>query len=213
MKHPAGLGCQSATNPRWRSGSDIRAGVGPALKHSAGARMTSFEAPRGRSDVRGLVRRPSWRINLSRTSSPSQPTEPGCTATHRAPLIANTISSTHESHLDELRRKIVCEAIVEECQFRRWNLLALHVRSNHVHLVVTADREPEFVMRSCKAHASKRLNEAGLDDSDRKRWTRHGSTRYLWSEDAVVAAVDYTLNHQREPMAVYAGRSPSASEG
>src|SRR5258706_11602755 len=56
-------------------------------------------------------------------------------------------------YLDELRRKIVRDAIVEECQFRRWNLLALHVLSNHVHLVVTADREPEFVMRSCKAHA------------------------------------------------------------
>jgi REP element-mobilizing transposase RayT len=119
--------------------------------------------------------------------------------------------------LDESRRVVVRDAIVEECRFRGWNLLALHVRTNHVHFVVTADRNPEFVMRLCKAHASKRLNEAELDHPDRKRWTAHGSTKYLWHDDAVAAAVEYTLDCQGEPMALYrpdtGDRSPSASEG
>jgi REP element-mobilizing transposase RayT len=115
-------------------------------------------------------------------------------------------------HLDERRRSIVRDAIVEECRFRNWSLLALHVRSNHVHLVVSADRVPEFVMRACKSHASKRLNEAGLDNADRKRWTAHGSTQYLWTEDAVVEKADYTLHQQGEKMAVYPDQSPSASE-
>jgi REP element-mobilizing transposase RayT len=114
--------------------------------------------------------------------------------------------------LDETRRAIVRDAIVEECHFRQWTLLALHVRSNHVHMVVTADRDPEFVMRSCKAHASKCLNRAGLDDSDRKRWTAHGSTRYLWTPEAVSADVEYTLHRQGIPMSVYPSQSPSASE-
>jgi REP element-mobilizing transposase RayT len=107
--------------------------------------------------------------------------------------------------LDEARRRVVRDAILEECQFRRWDLLALHVRSNHVHLVVSGDRDPEFILRSCKAHASKRLNQAGLDTAERKRWTTHGSTRYLWSRDAVRDKVDYTLHQQGLPFAVYEG--------
>jgi REP element-mobilizing transposase RayT len=100
--------------------------------------------------------------------------------------------------LDAARRVVVCQAIVEECQFRQWVMLAAHVRSNHVHLVVRTDASPESVMTKCKAHASRRLNLAGFDRPDRKRWTAHGSTRYLWRADAVAAAVDYVLNRQGE---------------
>ncbi len=113
--------------------------------------------------------------------------------------------------LDAPRREVTRDAVVEECKFRGWSVLALHVRSNHVHLVVTASREPEFVMRACKATASKRLNEAGFDHPDRKRWTSHGSTKYLWHEESVAAAVNYTLNCQGEPMAVYPSPESSAS--
>ena len=105
--------------------------------------------------------------------------------------------------LDEPRRTIVRDAIVAECQFRGWRLLALHVRSNHLHLVVTADREPEFVMRSCKSQASKWLNRAGFDNAERKRWTTHGSTKYLWTEESVAEKIDYTLNQQGQPMAIF----------
>jgi len=39
-------------------------------------------------------------------------------------------------HLDQIRRDAVLEAIHEVCVHRGWNLLAAHVRSNHVHTVV-----------------------------------------------------------------------------
>src|SRR5260370_3231348 len=96
--------------------------------------------------------------------------------------------------LDVRRRCIVLNTICEVCRHRGWRLLACHVRTNHVHLVVHADAPPEKIMNDCKAYASRRLNEAGLDDRSRKRWTRHGSTRYLWSEDSVHETVDYVLN-------------------
>ncbi len=105
--------------------------------------------------------------------------------------------------LDESRRSIVRDAIVAECRFRGWSLHAVHVRSNHVHLVVTAERDPEYVMRSCKANASKWLNRAGFDVPDRKRWTTHGSTLYLWDEANVAEKTDYTLHRQGAPMATY----------
>jgi len=105
--------------------------------------------------------------------------------------------------LDAPRRAVVRDAVVEACQFRGWRLLALHVRSNHVHLVVSAEAEPEGVMRVCKSRASRWLSEAGFDTPDRKRWTEHGSTKYRWTEEEVAAAVEYTLNRQGRPMAVY----------
>jgi len=104
--------------------------------------------------------------------------------------------------LDAVRRNLVRDAIIEECQFRGWTLHAVHVRACHVHVVVTAQREPEFVLRACKANASKRLNRSGFENAERKRWTAHGSTRYLWSDEAVGQKVRYTLQEQGEVMGV-----------
>ena len=53
---------------------------------------------------------------------------------------------------------------------RGWSLLAIHVRSSHVHAVVEAEVPPERVMSDFKAHASRRLNGTKLDEPDRKRW-------------------------------------------
>ena len=36
-----------------------------------------------------------------------------------------------------------------------------------------------------------------------KRWTRHGSTRYLWKESNVLTAIRYVLYDQGEPMEVF----------
>jgi len=73
-------------------------------------------------------------------------------------------------------------------------------------MVVTTERDPEFVMRACKANASKRLNLAGFENKERKRWTAHGSTRYLWNDEAVAEKVHYTLHGQGETMATFEGK-------
>jgi hypothetical protein len=36
-----------------------------------------------------------------------------------------------------------------------------------------------------------------------KRWTRHGSTRYLWKPEQVSAAVQYVVQKQGEAMHVF----------
>src|SRR6266498_1875166 len=84
-------------------------------------------------------------------------------------------------HLDQARRDAVLEAIQEVCGHRGWGLLAAHVRSNHVHTVVEAEVPPERVLSDFKAYASRRLNRMRLDQPNRKRWARHGSTRWLWN--------------------------------
>jgi REP element-mobilizing transposase RayT len=106
-------------------------------------------------------------------------------------------------HMDSIRRDAVLEAIQHACAYRGWGLLAAHVRSNHVHIVVAAEISPERVMGDCKAYASLRLNRMGLDEPDRKRWARHGSTRRLWKPENASAAVQYVVGGQGEPMSVF----------
>ena len=81
--------------------------------------------------------------------------------------------------LDEPRRRVGLEAIRETCAHRGWRLLAGHVRSTHVHVVVEAAATPERVMSDLEAYASRRLCQEFGEAPGRRRWARHGSTRLL----------------------------------
>ncbi len=105
--------------------------------------------------------------------------------------------------LDGQRRTLVLESLQEVCSYREWGLLAAHVRLSHVHLVVVAEDSPERVLKDAKAYASRALNRAGLDGADQRRWTRHGSTRYLWKPEQVGAAIHYVTREQGKPMTVW----------
>ena len=102
--------------------------------------------------------------------------------------------------LDDARRQLVLEAILERSRERAWHVLAAHVRSNHVHVVVEGDEAPELMMTQFKSAASRHLNELGLDDSTTKRWARHGSTKRLWDRDSVLKAIGYVIDGQGEAM-------------
>jgi len=81
------------------------------------------------------------------------------------------------------------------------------------HRLVPADetralRERDLkVMADFKSYASRRLNQRGIDAPDRKRWARHGSTRWLWNRDDVGAAIRYVVEEQGQPMAVWVGEA------
>ena len=102
--------------------------------------------------------------------------------------------------LDADARAAVQEAILGVCAHRGWTPHALHVRTTHVHVVVSAGAEPEKVMNDFKSYATRALREAGLAKEDAKIWTRHGSTRYLWYDRSVPAAIEYVVNGQGEAM-------------
>ena len=105
--------------------------------------------------------------------------------------------------MDAVQRRLVLNSLQEVCSCRGWTLLAAHIRTNHVHVVSTANCKPEQVMNAMKAYSSRALNKYELEGGDRRRWARHGSTRYLWTRDAVQAAVHYVVWEQGEPMEVY----------
>jgi REP element-mobilizing transposase RayT len=105
--------------------------------------------------------------------------------------------------MDRSRRETVLAALQERSAQRGWNLLAAHVRTNHVHVVVEADARPERVMNDLKSYASRSLNRAELDEPARKRRARHGSTRWLWKPANVSAAIRYVVDEQGDAMAVF----------
>ena len=61
-------------------------------------------------------------------------------------------------------------------------------------------------MNDFKAYASRAPTRAGFGDKVRNRWTRHGSTRYVNDERYLTEAIEYVLERQGEPMAVFDGR-------
>ena len=86
--------------------------------------------------------------------------------------------------LSEDQRLLVEKTIRDHCEIRGWTLHALNVRTNHVHIVVSANRSPDEVMNQLKAWTSRTLSDQaelttkpGSKAGRRKWWTEHGSTK------------------------------------
>ena len=108
-------------------------------------------------------------------------------------------------------RRIVRDSIGEVCRHKGWGLLAAHIRTNHLHIVVEADVRPELAVNIFKSYASRALNVCFPGERERIRWVRHGSTRYLATAEAIHAALKYVLAKQGETMAAYQAPPRSAS--
>ena len=87
-------------------------------------------------------------------------------------------------------------AIRETCQIRNWDLRACNVRTNHVHAVVTANRQADLVLNSLKANATRQLRQDKLWLHPFSPWAHKGSKILLWTEQSVANAIDYVLNGQ-----------------
>ncbi|WP_194362416.1 hypothetical protein [Alienimonas chondri] len=103
--------------------------------------------------------------------------------------------------LNVRERSCVQDRIVAVCAHRGWSLLASHIRSTHWHVVVSAEgASPERVLNDFKAYATRGLREAGLIDSDRRVWSRHGSTKYVADFDSLRRVVEYVVSGQGDPL-------------
>jgi len=80
---------------------------------------------------------------------------------------------------------------------RQWHLHEVNVRTNHIHLVVTAaDIKPERVMSDMKAKATRVLRKMKAITEDQKPWTEHGSTIYLFTQEELDNARLYVRDGQ-----------------
>jgi REP element-mobilizing transposase RayT len=93
-------------------------------------------------------------------------------------------------------RRIVEASFQATCTFHGWALLAVHCRTNHVHAVVVARETPSRVMHALKWRATRALRDGAVMEESRPVWARHGSTRYLWTDEDVSAAIAYTMEAQ-----------------
>lgn len=100
--------------------------------------------------------------------------------------------------LSERARVIADETVRTHCKVRSCTLLALNVRTTHVHVVVNCHERasPETAMDQFKAWITRKFRENGLAGADQRVWTEHGSTRWINSASSLAKAVDYVLHEQ-----------------
>ena len=117
-------------------------------------------------------------------------------------------------------KSAVDDTIRKHCQIRNWDLHAINVRSNHVHVVVTASQKiddtkyeheaqasgsattstamvfmpPETVVAQFKAWCTRKLQP---HHPDRKRfWTQGASCRWLNQESELSTTIEYVVEAQ-----------------
>jgi REP element-mobilizing transposase RayT len=102
------------------------------------------------------------------------------------------------------QRALAEQTIRDHCRVRGWLLHAVRARSNHIHAVVTADRDPRQVMDQLKAWCSRNLSDAaGLvrpvaKKAGRRHWfTEGGNKELIDSEEYLHNAIRYVLEGQR----------------
>ena len=105
--------------------------------------------------------------------------------------------------LSAIQRSTVDLAIRALCKKRGYNLRAINVRTNHVHIVVSATARPERIADAFKASSTIRLREENLIDQDVKIWSRGRSRRYLWKPRHVELAIAYVLYGQGDDLFKY----------
>ena len=98
------------------------------------------------------------------------------------------------------QRRVVEAAVREACDYRKYVLRAINVRTNHAHTVVSAMQKPEPVLSAFKSYSTRALRRAGFLSTAVKPWARHGSTIYLWKEQDVAKAVAYVLLSQGDEL-------------
>ena len=102
--------------------------------------------------------------------------------------------------LNKMQRKTALEAILQVCNYHNWFAHAVHVRSNHIHIVVYGKEMPEKMMAQFKAYATRAIKKCSYDVYIKKYWTRHGSTRYIWKKDALASTIEYVKTGQGKIM-------------
>jgi REP element-mobilizing transposase RayT len=101
------------------------------------------------------------------------------------------------------QRAIIEETIRKHCKIRNWRLHAINARTNHIHVVVTADRDNDDVMEQFKAWCSRNLSDdAGLTQTlarkaGRRHWfTEGGDKEEIHDEDHLRNAIRYVNDGQ-----------------
>ncbi len=101
--------------------------------------------------------------------------------------------------LSQQARDMVDKVMRRHCVIRNWNLRALAVRTNHVHVVVASPQvEPEKIVKQLKEWGTRELRANGMIGNRELAWADHASTIYLFGLGDVEAKVRYVNEMQDE---------------
>ncbi len=95
--------------------------------------------------------------------------------------------------LNDAQRKLTERANLDVAMQFRWKIHAVAAQSDHVHVVVTAAKDPEELREAIKAAASRALNEKY---GGRPWWAVGGSCKYLWKRDYFESSVKYVRDQR-----------------
>jgi REP element-mobilizing transposase RayT len=116
---------------------------------------------------------------------------------------ASALMSEAAVILTPSQRAIVEQTITDHCRIRNWTLHAVKARTNHIHVVVTADCDPDEVMNQFKAWCSRRLSDdSGLTRpvavrAGRRHWfTEGGDKEVIEDEGYLENAIRYVNEGQ-----------------
>lgn len=119
--------------------------------------------------------------------------------------------------LDDEQRDVVERQVAETCRIRGWELHIVNCRSNHAHVVVTANQSPKIVRNQLKAWCTRRLKELEVARLTRSVseasssqepnttvirenwWAERGSQRFINDEVSLEAAIQYVQDGQDQP--------------
>jgi REP element-mobilizing transposase RayT len=104
---------------------------------------------------------------------------------------------TEEACMLNLSQRQLCERqVAETCHYRKWQMLAVAARSNHMHIVVAAQKtNPKKIRKDIKAWCARRLG-ASFDPTRENWWAERGSIRYIWTEDSLAIVIAYVNEAQ-----------------
>lgn len=93
--------------------------------------------------------------------------------------------------LNEIQQKKVESICRQHAEIRGWDLHAISIRSNHVHLAVTANAEPKKVRDQFKANTTRVLRKDPAPISNKKIWTKGGDISIVDKEEGLEQVVLY----------------------
>lgn len=137
--------------------------------------------------LHGDERKAVGRNETTAYGAPKMPSNSGLHAAMQEEMNAEPVIFTRQM------RESAATAIEEVCRRRSYSLYAQNVRSNHAHMVLSAQSRPERIADALKAAITKKLREERLVGETSKVWSRGRSRRYLWKPHHVQAAIDYVL--------------------
>ena len=98
--------------------------------------------------------------------------------------------------LNRQQRRATRLAIRETCSIRNWTLFAESVRTNHVHVVVSATVSSRRIASVLKANATRAMRSEGCWTSELGPWSRGASAKRVWTELELETVVRYVIDGQ-----------------